>query len=166
MRKLLGRSLKGKAVVYALSMSGLLMQSETSSKFNAGRHLKSLELTITTSYTLAADLNANLDDLSRSLLQMIDSVNSLSADERDGSDAKSKNAAPLEQIAQILASHLEGLQWIDGAVREVDAKVNEVERAMREASAGSSRNGSTAPSLNGSLNGGSSLSRSRGFGLR
>ena len=123
-------------------------------------------LTSFCSYTLAADLNANLDDLSRSLLQMIGSVNALSTDDRDDADGKPKGGAPLEQIAQILSSHLEGLQWIDGAVREVDSKVNEVERAMRDASGGSSRNGSIAPSMNGSLNGGSSLSRSRGFGLR
>ena len=118
------------------------------------------------SYTLAADLNSNLDDLSRSLLQMIESVNALSTDEQDDSDGKPKGRAPLEQIAQILSSHLEGLQWLDGAVREVDAKVNEVERAMRDASSGASRNGTVSPSMNGTLNGGSGLSRSRGFGLR
>lgn len=97
---------------------------------------------------------------------MIESVNALSTDEQNDSDGKPKGGAPIEQIAQILSSHLESLQWIDGAVREVDAKVNEVERAMRDGSGAPSRNGSIAPSMNGSVNGGNNLSRSRGFGLR
>ncbi|KAI5119909.1 hypothetical protein M0805_003713 [Coniferiporia weirii] len=105
-------------------------------------------------YTLAADLNANLDDLSRSLMQMIDSVNALSTSPEDvltheGDSGKAKGDAPLEQIAQILSSHLESLQWIDGAVREVDSKVTDVEQRVREASSGSRSGG-----------------RSRGFGLR
>ena len=154
-----------KAEVFEPSMLDRQTQSATSS----GSHLKKKHKSLTTSspsYTLAADLNANLDDLSRSLLQMIDSVNILSNGNGDEGDGKSKGAAPVEQIAQILSSHLESLQWIDGAVREVDSKVNDVERAMREASGPSSRNGSSAASLNGSVNGGYGMSRSRGFGLR
>ncbi|KAH8118606.1 Nsp1-like C-terminal region-domain-containing protein [Phellopilus nigrolimitatus] len=121
-------------------------------------------------YTLAADLNANLDDLSRSLMQMIDSVNELSESPEDavgsdGDSGKSKSDAPLEQIAQILSSHLESLQWIDGAVREVDSKVVDVERRVREASASSRTNGSVG-SLAGSVGGVNGTPRPRGFGLR
>ncbi|EJD01180.1 uncharacterized protein FOMMEDRAFT_147787 [Fomitiporia mediterranea MF3/22] len=122
-------------------------------------------------YTLAADLNSNLDDLSRSLMQMIESVNALSESPDgtiggEGEVAKVKDEAPLEQIAQILSKHLESLQWIDGAVREVDSKVTEVERLVRDASANGSRNSSAASSLAGSVNGTSGLTGSRGFGLR
>ncbi|KAJ6599193.1 Nsp1-like C-terminal region-domain-containing protein [Mycena vulgaris] len=74
-------------------------------------------------YMLATDLHTQLDDLSGSLTQMIESVNALSlpsGPEVSGDD-------PMGQIAQILGSHLESLQWIDGAVREVEGKVTEVE---------------------------------------
>lgn len=119
------------------------------------------------SYTLAAELNANLDDLSRSLLQMIESVNALSED-GDGDGGKAKGDAPLEQISQILASHLESLQWIDGAVKEVESKVTDVERLVRDASIGGSRTSSGTSSLSGSVSGArsSGLKGSRGFGLR
>ncbi len=59
----------------------------------------------------------------------------------------------MTQIAQILSSHLESLQWIDGAVKEVDTKVTEVEKKVRESGHGSSLHGSTNH-------------KSRGFGLR
>ncbi|KAL5487791.1 NSP1 [Sanghuangporus weigelae] len=116
-------------------------------------------------YTLAAELNVNLDDLSRSLLQMIESVNSLSESEDIGSDvSRSKGDAPLEQIAQILSSHLESLQWIDSAVKEVESKVTDVERLVRDASVNGSRTGGGGSgSFKESVNG---LRGSRGFGLR
>ncbi|KAL5527641.1 hypothetical protein ACEPAG_6442 [Sanghuangporus baumii] len=116
-------------------------------------------------YTLAAELNANLDDLSRSLLQMIESVNSLSESEDIGSDvSRSRGDAPLEQIALILSSHLESLQWIDSAVKEVESKVTDVERLVRDASVNGSRSGGgSSGSFKESVNG---LRGSRGFGLR
>ncbi|KAL5507999.1 NSP1 [Sanghuangporus vaninii] len=116
-------------------------------------------------YTLAAELNTNLDDLSRSLLQMIESVNSLSESENIGCDVSmSKGDAPLEQIAQILSSHLESLQWIDSAVKEVENKVTDVERLVRDASVNGSRTGGGGSgSFKESANG---LRGSRGFGLR
>jgi len=117
-------------------------------------------------YTLAADLNVQLDDLSRSLMQMIESVNELTEPTQDGSGtngagAASKGEAPLEQIAQILSSHLESLQWVDGAVREVETKVTDVERRVREASAAGNHSSSVA----GTVNGSGTLPRPRGFGL-
>ncbi|PBL02820.1 hypothetical protein ARMGADRAFT_1058115 [Armillaria gallica] len=98
-------------------------------------------------YMLATDLQTNLDDLSGSLTQIIESVNSLSLP----SDSSSQD--PMAQIAQILSSHLESLQWIDGAVKEVDTKVTEVEKKVRESGHGSSLHSSTNH-------------KSRGFGLR
>ncbi|KAF9008924.1 Nsp1-like C-terminal region-domain-containing protein [Cyathus striatus] len=80
-------------------------------------------------YMLAADLHTQLDDLSGSLTQMIESVNGLSLtskpNDTNGDD-------PMTQIAQILSSHLESLQWIDVAVREVEGKVVEVEKRVKE----------------------------------
>jgi nuclear pore complex protein Nup62 len=95
------------------------------------------------SYMLATDLHTHLDDLSTSLTQIIESVNALS----QPSDSASKASAgedPMAQIAQILSSHLESLQWIDGSVREVEGKVTEIEKRVKE-SGGSLM----APSTNG-----------------
>lgn len=100
------------------------------------------------SYMLATELHTHLDDLSGSLTQMIDSVNTLSASSSDGKAQQGDD--PMAQIAQILSSHLESLQWIDGAAREVENKVAEVERGVREAGGGNA------------LGGGN---KSRGFGL-
>lgn len=97
------------------------------------------------SYMLATDLNTHLDDLSDSLTQMIDSVNALSIASKPADAAED----PMTQIAQILSSHLESLQWIDGAVREVEGKTLEVEKRIKESGHNISGPGS----------------KSRGFGL-
>ena len=151
-----------------LSMLDQPMPSETNSEYIC-LLLYPFIYHLARSYTLAAELNANLDDLTRSLTQMIQSVNALTEAPEDatGSDnGKTTAEAPLEQIAQILSSHLEGLQWIDSAVREVDSKVSDVERLVRDASASGSRSSSATNSLSGSINGAAGLRASRGFGLR
>ncbi|KAF8914054.1 Nsp1-like C-terminal region-domain-containing protein [Gymnopilus junonius] len=79
-------------------------------------------------YMLATELSTQLDDLSGSLTQMIDSVNALSIVSKPAESAED----PLSQISQILSSHLESLQWIDGAVREVESKTNEVEKRIKD----------------------------------
>lgn len=95
---------------------------------------------------LATDLHAQLDELSGSLTQMIDSVNAFSlAQTTDGSPSNGSDD-PMTQISQVLNSHLDSLQWIDGSVREVDAKVSEVERRVKDAGFGNGlTNGSTKP---------------------
>jgi len=99
-------------------------------------------------YMLATELHGQLDDLSGSLTSMIEAVNALSLP----SDSKATPADdPMSQIAQILSSHLESLQWIDGAVREVEAKVVDVEKRVRGASE--------------SANSGNQGFKSRGYGL-
>jgi nuclear pore complex protein Nup62 len=95
---------------------------------------------------LATDLHTHLDDISGSLTQMIDSVNALSLPSNDTTSADD----PMAQIAQILSSHLESLQWIDGAVREVESKVSEVEKRVKD-------------SGHGTVNG--TGQKNRGFGL-
>ncbi|THH33582.1 hypothetical protein EUX98_g536 [Antrodiella citrinella] len=101
-------------------------------------------------YTLATELHGNLDDLSASLVQMIDSVNALST---PSTEAAKKNTGedPMSQISQILSSHLESLQWIDGAVREVEGKVVDIEKRVRGAGESSNSSGNA--------------SKSRGYGL-
>jgi nuclear pore complex protein Nup62 len=75
---------------------------------------------------LATDLYTQLDDLSGSLTQMIESVNALSI----SSKSDDSTDDPMNQITQILSSHLESLQWIDSAVREVEGKASEVEKRI------------------------------------
>lgn len=94
---------------------------------------------------LATDLHTHLDDISGSLSQMIESVNGLSLQ----SAAKESSQDPLSQITQILNTHLESLQWIDGAVREVEGKVTDVEKRVKESGHATSV----------------SLGKSRSFGL-
>ncbi|KXN86397.1 Nucleoporin nsp1, partial [Leucoagaricus sp. SymC.cos] len=99
-------------------------------------------------YILATDLHTHLDDLSRSLTQMIDAVNALSVSNKPNGES---NDDPVTQISQILSRHLESLQWIDGSVREVEGKVTDIERRVKD----------SGYSLSGSTN----QSKSRGFGL-
>ncbi|KAJ7068148.1 nuclear pore glycoprotein p62 [Mycena amicta] len=89
-------------------------------------------------YMLATELHTQLDDISGSLTQMIDSVNGLSL----SPNLEASNENPMTQIAQILGSHLESLQWIDGAVREVEGKVSEVEKKIKDSGYGPSTNNS------------------------
>lgn len=95
---------------------------------------------------LATDLHGHLDDLSNSLVQMIESVNALST---SSAADNAPTEDPVGQIAQILSSHLESLQWIDGAVKEVEGKLTDVEKRVRSSDSGNQLNGS----------------RSRGYGL-
>ena len=85
---------------------------------------------------LATELHGHLDDLSASLTQMIESVNELSigAEDKAGDDA-------MNQIASILSGHLESLQWIDGAAREVETKVVDAEKRIRASDGGNSTSG-------------------------
>lgn len=104
------------------------------------------------SYMLATELHNHLDDLSSSLTQLIDSVNSMSIAQGDSKAASADE--PMAQIAQVLSNHLESLQWIDGASRELEEKVVEVEKRIKDVGGVSQ----STPSLGGG-------SRSRGFGL-
>ncbi|KAJ8516357.1 hypothetical protein ONZ45_g6303 [Pleurotus djamor] len=101
-------------------------------------------------YMLATDLHMQLDDLSGSLTQMIESVNGLSL-----TNGPKEGAAedPMSQISQILSSHLESLQWIDGAVKEVESKISEVETRVKD----------SGVSLTGASSG---PAKSKSFGLR
>lgn len=101
---------------------------------------------------LATELHSHLEDLSGSLTQMIDSVNAISPGVQGDTTRSAED--PMGQIVQILSTHLESLQWIDGAVRDIEGKVGEVEKRVREAG-GANNSGY-----------GGGQSRSRGFGMR
>ena len=97
------------------------------------------------SYTLAANLNLQLDELSKSLSQMIESVNALTlpnsprATSPDSTaNGKSADEDPLQQIGAVLNAHLKSLQWIDETVRDVEGKVQEAERRMGGGAMGAS----------------------------
>lgn len=94
------------------------------------------------SYMLATDLHTHLDDLSGSLTQMIDAVNGISVPA--GGDKSQED--PMGQISQILSSHLDSLQWIDGAVREIEGKVTEVERRVSDSGHASGLSGNSSKS--------------------
>jgi len=72
---------------------------------------------------------------------MIEAANALSniiGSQKDANNGTSGCATglgedPMSQIAQILSSHLDSLQWIDWLVRELESDVTEVEKRVREA---------------------------------
>ncbi|KAH9062175.1 Nsp1-like C-terminal region-domain-containing protein [Lactarius vividus] len=118
-------------------------------------HIEQQEKELTTiveTYMLATELHNHLDDLSSSLTQLIESVNSMSVGQ--GNTKPTPAEDPMAQIAQVLSNHLESLQWIDGASRELEEKVGEVEKRIKDVNG--VPHGTPAP-------GGSN--RSRGFGL-
>lgn len=94
------------------------------------------------SYTLAEDLNKQLDDLSRNLSQMIEEVNTLSAPagsapQANGSSTPSAADAasqmpddPINQLSAILGAHLRALNSIDGNAGKLEGKVSELEARM------------------------------------
>ena len=82
---------------------------------------------------------------------MIDSVNALSLP--SGSKDSEASEDPMAQISHILSSHLDSLQWIDSAVHEVEGKITDVERRVKDSSEGYNLNGS-------------STTKTRGFGVK
>jgi nuclear pore complex protein Nup62 len=75
-----------------------------------------------------------MEDLSETLTTMIETVNGLSNASNDSKDGQTgQNDDPMAQIVQILSSHLESLQWIDGAVKDMEGKVGDVEKRLKDA---------------------------------
>lgn len=109
------------------------------------------------SYALAANLYTQLDDLSRSLTQMVENVNNLnlspgfSAEPTGQEDAVQED--PISTISGILNAHLSSLQWIDNSLKDMGVKVKDAERKINDASARR-------------ISHGESTGRGRAFGLR
>lgn len=78
---------------------------------------------------MATTLQARLDDLSDMLTQVIDAVNVLSTSNKLNGES---NEDPVSQICQILNSHLESLQWINDAVNEVEGKVVDIGKRVKD----------------------------------
>lgn len=115
-------------------------------------------------YALAVSLTDQLDQLARGLSTMIDSVNDLS----NGTSSAQSKDDPVAQISAILNAHLESLQWIDGAVREAEDRVKEVE-GTRGSSTGVEGRGTLGMSAVGGAGSGfggrASTQRSGRYGL-
>jgi len=82
------------------------------------------------SYGLATNLNSQLDGISQSLASMIESVNKFGPNTSEAASTPfggDEGGDPIAQIEAILNAHLGSLQWIDGAVKELTGKVEEVE---------------------------------------
>jgi len=120
------------------------------------------------SYTLAASLNTQLDELSQSLSSMIDSVNELTAPSTTSGDASSQPGLggssavqdPMAQIEAILNAHLSSLQWIDSTVRDVETKVRDAETRIGDMNGNNGGGNLNTSGLDYSLRG-----STRGFGL-
>ncbi|KAF8502489.1 Nsp1-like C-terminal region-domain-containing protein [Gautieria morchelliformis] len=88
------------------------------------------------SYALPANLYTQLDDLSRSLTQMVESVNCLNLSpgpsHSSGTADEGSQEDAISTIAGILNAHLSSLQWINGSLKEMEGKVNDVERNIKD----------------------------------
>lgn len=110
-------------------------------------------------YLLAEELNNQLDDLSRSLVSLINEVNSLQSP-AGGSSALTLGSGasggqdqdPVQSITAILNAHLSSLNWIEKQSDVLSEQVNELEERMKNVSGGRwSGLSSRAPPNRGSL---------------
>lgn len=86
-------------------------------------------------YTLAEDMNKNLDDLSRNLTEMIKDVNQISSSStaRPTSSEEGINQGeddPVTQLSAILGSHQRALNGIDGRSGKLEVDLRELERRL------------------------------------
>ncbi|KAF8930160.1 FG-nucleoporin nsp1 [Dissophora ornata] len=77
-------------------------------------------------YSLAENLNKQLDDMSLNLTSMIEEINQ-TAPKGDG-----ESSDPIGQIVQILNAHLTSLQWIDDTTTSLQSKVQDVGRLQNQ----------------------------------
>ncbi|ORZ01947.1 nuclear pore glyco protein p62 [Lobosporangium transversale] len=77
-------------------------------------------------YSLAENLNKQLDDMSLNLTNMIEEINQTSP------KADGESNDPVGQIIQILNAHLTSLQWIDDSTTQLQSKVQEVGRLQNQ----------------------------------
>ena len=95
-------------------------------------------------YSLAENLNSQLDDMSRNLSSMIDEVNQLSAPSTGGArtasaangapgagrDAGAVQENPIAQISAILNAHLGSLKWIDEHAAQLRDRLEALRRGQ------------------------------------
>jgi len=71
-------------------------------------------------YKLAEKVNSQLDQMQKTLAQLIVKINNQQAPEEQDS--------PVFKIIDILNQHLSSLQWIDQTTQELNTKIGDVER--------------------------------------
>ena len=87
-------------------------------------------------YTLAEDMNKNLDDLSRNLTEMIKDVNQISSSSTARPTTSSEEGInegeddPVTQLSAILGSHQRALNGIDGRSGKLEVDLRELERRL------------------------------------
>lgn len=77
-------------------------------------------------YSLAENLNKQLDDMSLNLTSMIEEINQTST------KSEGESGDPVNQIVQILDSHLASLQWIEDSTISLQSKVQDVARTQNQ----------------------------------
>ncbi|KAG0267032.1 FG-nucleoporin nsp1 [Mortierella polycephala] len=77
-------------------------------------------------YSLAENLNKQLDDMSQNLTSMIDEIN------QTAPKADDESGDPVSQIVQILNAHLTSLQWIDETTTALQTKAQDVGRIQNK----------------------------------
>jgi hypothetical protein len=72
-------------------------------------------------YSLAENLNFQLDDMSSQLSTLISEMNALSTKTETEDD-------PLTMITRILGEHLSSLEWVNGSVEDLETKLQDLNR--------------------------------------
>jgi len=98
-------------------------------------------------YTLAEDMNKNLDDLSRNLTEMIKDVNQISSSSTARPTTSSEEGMnegeddPVTQLSAILGSHQRALNGIDGRSGKLEVDLRELERRLAGGGSGGGERG-------------------------
>ncbi|KAI8890563.1 hypothetical protein K501DRAFT_168791 [Backusella circina FSU 941] len=79
-------------------------------------------------YSLAENLNSQLDDVNRNLNIMVDEINKMS----NAKQISATDEDDVGQIVQILNAHLSSLQWIDSNSTALQSKIQEVTKMQGE----------------------------------
>jgi len=120
-----------------------------------------------TRYTLAEDMNKNLDDLSRNLTEMIKDVNQISSSSTARPTTSSEEGInegeddPVTQLSAILGSHQRALNGIDGRSGKLEVDLRELERRLAGGGGGGERGDRNGSYGRGSGGGGGGYGLSR-----
>jgi len=118
-------------------------------------------------YTLAEDMNKNLDDLSRNLTEMIKDVNQISSSSTARPTTSSEEGInegeddPVTQLSAILGSHQRALNGIDGRSGKLEVDLRELERRLAGGGGGGERGDRNGSYGRGSGGGGGGYGLSR-----
>lgn len=77
-------------------------------------------------YTLAENLNCQLDDMSHQLSSLIEEMNVISGHSETEDD-------PMTMIVRILGEHLTSLEWVNDSVNDLGGRVKDLNRVAESA---------------------------------